>query len=455
MAMVEQNVKRFSALDYMSKRRKLQEQPEYDEQEAGAEQFQKLCFELRSFLATPRGYSEEERRQYSEQLNRAVLGYTDARTYILHLISDRLLQLHVQEIPNYRHPYASLAEAIFAEIVGLHVLEAIIAETDGLEEIQVVGTQIFTVVRGEVSLSSYRFDHIKDVERIQQNLVLFNNDQINMKKRWAEVMLRDGSRVTITGNGYTSLPTLTIRFYTLRNIPLHQLAQPPFRMMSPLMLQLLNAILTERYNLVLIGQTNTGKTNLLKALIAELPASERLVTIEGRYEMMISRDYPDRNIIEYEINEDDYLHSSKQAFKLALRQSPQRIIHAEIRDDDANVYVRACTRGHRGSMTTVHANELEDVPEAIVDMCMLDGRAMDPHRLVKRVAQYVTEIGIQLKYMNGRRVIARIAHISWKNEEVTVKDWVRYDEQLDDWIVNWQELQLHFPHLREAECNAH
>jgi len=450
----QNNVKRFSALDYMSRRGKQQELDQNEHEHAGAEQFQKLCYELRGFLATPRGYSEEDRRQYSEQLNRAVLGYPDARSYILHLISDRLLQLHVQDIPNYTHPYATLAEAIFAEIVGMHVLEAIIAETEGLEEIQVVGTQIFTVIRGEISLSSYRFEHVKEVERIQQNLVLFNNDQINMKKRWAEVMLRDGSRVTITGNGYTSLPTLTIRFYTLRNIPLQQLTHTPYRMMSPLILTLLQAILTSRYNLVLIGQTNTGKTNLLKALIAELPTSERLVTIEGRYEMMISRDYPDRNIIEYEINEDDYLHSSRQAFKLALRQSPQRIIHAEIRDDDANIYVRACTRGHRGSMTTVHANELEDVPEAIVDMCMLDGRAMDPHRLVKRIAQYVTEVGIQLKYLNGRRVIARIAHLSWNNEKVTVKDWVRYDEQKDDWIMNWSELVHHFPQLQEGSHYA-
>src|SRR5690606_30899490 len=208
-----------------------------------------------------------------------------------------------------------------------HVLEAIIAETEGLEEIQVVGTQIFTVIRGEVSLSNYRFEHVKEVERIQQNLVLFNNDQFNMKKRWAEVMLRDGSRVTITGNGFTSLPTLTIRFYTLRNIPLQALTASPYRMLSPEMLQLIHYILTARFNLVLICPTNTGKTNLLKALIAELPASERLITIEGRYEMMISRDYPERNVVEYEINEDDYLHSSKQAFKLALRQSPQRIIH--------------------------------------------------------------------------------------------------------------------------------
>lgn len=446
--MIEHHTRRFSALDYMSRQRK-QGKPaealEHASDQGGMQQFQKLCHELRGYLATPRGYNEEERRQYSEQLNRAVLGYAEARDYILHLIADRLLQLHIQEITGYHHPYGTLAEAVFAEIVGLHVLEAIIADTEGLEEIQVVGTQIFIVIRGELKLSPYRFEQIKDVERIQQNLVLFNNDQYNMKKRWAEVMLRDGSRVTITGNGYTSLPTLTIRFYTLRNIPLQALAEAPYRMLSPMMLQLLHCILSTRYNLVLIGQTNTGKTNLLKALIAELPTSERLITIEGRYELMISRDYPERNVVEYEINEEDDLHSSMQAFKLALRQSPQRIIHAEIRDDDANIYVRACTRGHRGSMTTVHANELEDVPEAIVDMCMLDGRAMDPQRLAKRIAQYVTEVGIQLNYVNGRRVITRIARIGWEHNQVAVTNWAIYDERSDDWIMNWAELRRVFP----------
>ena len=55
---------------------------------------------------------------------------------------------------------------------------------------------------------------MRELERIQQNLVLFNNDTLNPRKRWAEVVLRDGSRVTMTGFGFTAEPTLTIRFYT-------------------------------------------------------------------------------------------------------------------------------------------------------------------------------------------------------------------------------------------------
>lgn len=452
-------IKRFSAIEYITQHRKKQER-ELDAEQGETslhsmyytEQFQQLCHEIRGYLSASRGFNEEERRQYSETLNHAVLGFPEAREQIMAMIADQLMKLHISSIEGFEHPYPTLAEAVFAEVVGMNVLEVIIRDTFGLEEIQVVGTKIYTVIGGVAERSPYFFEHVKEVERIQQNLVLYNNDHINMRKRWAEVMLRDGSRVTMTGFGYTSLPTLTIRFYTLRNIPLHSLAHSPYRMMNEAILTLLHAILQARYNLVLIGPTNSGKTNLLKAIIAELPKEERLVTIEGRYEMMISRDYPDRNVIEYEINEDDYLHNSNQAFKLALRQSPERIIHAEIRDDDANIYVRACTRGHRGSMTTVHANHLEDVPEAIVDMCMLDGRGMNAERLAKRITEYVTEVGVQLQYVNGRRILTRIGRMKWHAGQVHIIDWVKYNEAQDHWELYWNEIGQELPAIQGGAC---
>ena len=135
------------------------------------------------------------------------------------------------------------------------------------------------------------------------------------------------------------------------------------------------------------------------------------------------------------MDEEDPLHRSGQAFKLALRQSPQRIIHAEIRDDDANIYVRACTRGHTGSMTTVHANTLEDIPEAVTDMCMLDGRAMNPERLSKRIARYVTQIGLEMRVVDGKRRLVRIGEIRWSRGEASVHDWAVYAGSGTGWTV--------------------
>lgn len=398
------------------------------------EEFVRLADEVRSFLSTPRGATGEERRQYGETLNRAVLGFPQERAQLLAVIQDRLQAMRIHDGSEWRHPYATLAEALFAEVVGLNVLELMLAEKSGLEEIQVVGTRIYEVRRGQARVSRYAFGSMREVERIQQNLVLYNNDRISPRKRWAEVMLQDGSRVTMTGFGFTSQPTLTIRFYTVQSFSLEALSRPECGTLNPEMAELLKAVLKARFNLVIIGPTNSGKTSLMKALIAELPATERIVTIESRFEMMLGRDFPDKNIVEYEASEDDVGHSSSQAFKLALRQSPERIICAEIRDDDANIYVRACTRGHTGSMTTVHANQLEDVPEAVTDMCMLDGRAMNPERLAKRISEYVTEVGIEMRMVAGRRVLGRIGELSWTNGETKVKDWYRLDDEGRGWV---------------------
>lgn len=435
---------RFSTLSFLAEQKRLLK--EVDQEQATVDKFsnslQKLCDDMRQYLVTPHGYSSEEKTKYTEILSEAVLGFPEARLYILTLIEDRLAKLHIDLSPHLYYPYQTLAEAIFSEVVGLNVLEIVMKEYRNLEEIQVVGLQIFVVIQGNVLTTKYQFQHIKEVERIQQNLVLYNNDVINFDKRWAEVMLQNGARVTLTGFGFTSVPTLTLRFYTVNNIGLDSLAEKPYSMMPSIAVDWLKQIVHRRFNIVIIGQTNSGKTHLLKALIAQIPHEERLVTIESRLEMMLKRDAPSRNVVEYEVN-DDHKHDASQAFKLALRQSPQRIIHAEIRDEDANIYVRACTRGHQGSMTTVHANQLEDVPDAIVDMCMLDRRTMDTNRLLKRITQYVTQIGIQLKIENGQRIVKRLVFYKWEENEVKLYDALQYNSDDQQWIIDEAVFSAH------------
>jgi pilus assembly protein CpaF len=392
-----------------------------------------LTEEVRHMLAAPRGYNEEERRKYAEKLNRAVIGFPQERAEMLAIISDWTIRKRLQHVSLEGLPYATLAEALFAEVIGMNMLELVLRNREGLEEVQVVGTRIFEVRDGRAVPSPYRFQDAAQVERIQQNLVLFNNDRINPRKRWAEVILLDGSRVTMTGFGFTSRPTLTIRFYTVRRFDLDTLCRPEYRTIDEQVKELLLAIVRSRFNMVVIGPTNTGKTHLIKALIAAMPDEERIVTIESRFELMLSRDFPEKNVVEYEADEEDAAHGPRQAFKLALRQSPQRICHAEIRDEDANIYVRACTRGHEGSITSVHVSALEDVPDAIADMCMLDGRAMNAVRLTRRIAEHVTQIGLEMRMVGGIRRLVRIGEFTWEDGEVVVRDLVKFDENAEAW----------------------
>lgn len=401
--------------------------------EDGSHDLRAYAEEVRLVLATPRGHTEEERRQYTEKLNRAVIGFPQERAEMLAIIADWVIKKRLQHASVGLAQYVSLAEAMFAEVIGMNVLELVLRNREGLEEVQVVGTRIFEVRDGRATASPYRFRDASEVERIQQNLVLFNNDRINPRKRWAEVLLQDGSRVTMTGFGFTAQPTLTIRFYTVKRFGLDTLCRPEYRTIDEDVRQVLLTIVRSRFNLVVIGATNTGKTHLIKALIGAMPDEERIVTIESRFELMLTRDFPEKNVVEYESEDDDPQHGSRQAFKLALRQSPQRICHAEIRDEDANIYVRACTRGHEGSLTSVHANALEDVPDTITDMCMLDGRGMNPARMTRRIAEHVTQIGLEMRIVRGVRKLVRIGEYEWRDGEIHVRDVMRYDEAAERW----------------------
>ncbi|WNR45213.1 ATPase, T2SS/T4P/T4SS family [Paenibacillus roseipurpureus] len=395
--------------------------------------FQQWVQEIRSELVSLKGRSESEKQLYNETLNRAILGYEEDRGKLLAIIHDLVSKRRLTDIPPRASGYTTLPEAIFAEIIGLNVLELVLKQKDGLEEIQVVGRHIFEVRGGMARPSLYELPSIRELERIQQNLVLFNHDTLTPRKRWAEVVLQDGSRVTLTGFGFTAEPTLTIRFYTVKRFELTSLTSPELATMNERMALLLRCLIRTYFNLVVIGPTNSGKTNLLKALISEMDDNERIITIESRFELQLKRDFPHKNIVEYEIDEGDPRHSGLQAFKLALRQSPKRICHAEIRDDDANLYVRACTRGHEGSLTTVHVSELEDVPDAITDMCMLDGRGMNSQRLTKRITEFVTQIGIEMRVVRGKRKIVRIVEYRYINECVFTGDLALYDNLAEEW----------------------
>jgi pilus assembly protein CpaF len=56
--------------------------------------------------------------------------------------------------------------------------------------------------------------------------------------------------------------------------------------------------------------------------------------------------------------------------KAALRHRPDRIIVGEIRGSEARVFLDALNTGHRGSLTTIHANGAEDALRRLAHLAM-------------------------------------------------------------------------------------
>jgi pilus assembly protein CpaF len=106
------------------------------------------------------------------------------------------------------------------------------------------------------------------------------------------------------------------------------------------------------------GGTGAGKTTLTNVIAGFIPDSDRILILEDVAELYIRK----RHVISAEAQLDT--HKSQIGFsdllKATLRHRPDRIIVGEIRGPEARVFLDALNTGHRGSLSTIHANSAND-----------------------------------------------------------------------------------------------
>ncbi|MBQ9044275.1 MAG: CpaF family protein, partial [Eggerthellaceae bacterium] len=112
-----------------------------------------------------------------------------------------------------------------------------------------------------------------------------------------------------------------------------------------------------RKSIAVVGGTGSGKTTLLNALSYEIPADERIVTIEDSAELRFFM-HPDVARLEArpENAEGTGEITIRQLVINALRMRPDRIVVGECRGEEALDMLTAMNTGHEGSLTTLHAN---------------------------------------------------------------------------------------------------
>jgi pilus assembly protein CpaF len=121
-------------------------------------------------------------------------------------------------------------------------------------------------------------------------------------------------------------------------------------------------------NLLVIGPTSSGKTSILSACLAEIKNHERALILEDSSEIKIPNTLSlkllarrDSNGILPEITLSDLLRAS-------LRMRPDRIVVGEMRGPEAKDFLMALSTGHKGSLSTLHA---ENARQALIRLEML------------------------------------------------------------------------------------
>ena len=175
----------------------------------------------------------------------------------------------------------------------------------------------------------------------------------------------------------------------------------------------LAAAVKSKKNILISGATGSGKTTLSKALIAEIPETERIITIEDTAELVV----PQLNCVALFYPKDGPKDATgrarigpKDLLESALRMRPDRILLQELRDGSAFYYLRNVNSGHPGSITTVHANSCALAVEQLTLLVKESDGGRDLSRAdIRELVQATVDVIIQCQRTGGAFKVVDVA----------------------------------------------
>lgn len=127
-----------------------------------------------------------------------------------------------------------------------------------------------------------------------------------------------------------------------------------------------------RVSIMVSGGTGSGKTTLLNALMQEIPACDRLITIEDALELQPSQ--PNHvQLIATRGNQNIARVEPRHLVEASLRMRPDRLLLGEVRGSEALDFLQAINTGHPGSLSTIHANSPESAYTRLALLVMQSG----------------------------------------------------------------------------------
>ena len=279
-----------------------------------------------------------------------------------------------------------------------------------ISEIMVVDREHVYIERnGTLENSGRRFVSDEVIESIIQRIVSNVGRRIDKSQPLVDARLSDGSRVNaVIAPLAVSGPSLTIRKFPYRKLLVDDLVAKGS--MTKTVAEFLRAVVLAHKNVLISGGTGTGKTTLLNCLSDFIPDKERIVTVEDTAELQLAKEHVVRLETKDANVEGAGEYTIRDLVRNALRMRPDRIVVGECRGAEALDMLQAMNTGHDGSLTTIHANNANDV---VLRLEVLVQMAADlPVESIRQQIASAVDIVVQLKRMrNGRRCVSQIAEV--------------------------------------------
>ncbi len=158
----------------------------------------------------------------------------------------------------------------------------------------------------------------------------------------------------------------------LRSIPSEKPSIDLFKLdLFPL--QIIQDIIAQKSNVLISGGTGSGKTTLLRSLLGLIADDEHLIVLEDTYEIL--NQHPGQT--SFLASKGQQNKSLKDYCAYSLRMSPDRLIIGEMRSTEVVPFLLAMNTGHKGLMSTIHANSAVDALTRISLLFSLFSEASD------------------------------------------------------------------------------
>lgn len=302
----------------------------------------------------------------------------------------------------------ALIRSVVDRIIGLGPLEPLL-EDASITEIMVNDPEsIFIEREGKIEQADVRFRDEAHLRHVIDRIVAPIGRRIDESSPLVDARLLDGSRVNaVIPPLAIGGPALTIRKFSREPFKLERLVE--LETIDQEMAGFLDRSVKDRVSILVSGGTGSGKTSTLNALGYCIPQAERLITIEDAAELQLEHE----DLVSMEARPPNIEGRGEITIRTlvrnALRMRPDRIIVGEVRGGEAFDMLQAMNTGHRGSMTTLHANSPPDALIRLESMVLMAGFDM-PVTAIRRMISGAVELIVQQDRLpDGSRVVTAIA----------------------------------------------
>jgi pilus assembly protein CpaF len=297
-------------------------------------------------------------------------------------------------------------EELRRDVVGAGPLEPLLA-LPGVTDVVVNGPDAVYLDRGRgLERSHVAFPDDAAVRRLAQRLASVGGRRLDDASPYVDLRLADGTRFhAVLAPIARPGTSISLRVPRRTGFTLEELVGAGA--LGEPMARLLDRVLAARLAFLVSGGTGTGKTTLLAALLARLPADERLVLVEDASELR--PDHP--HVVGLEARPPNAEGAGavdlRSLVRQALRMRPDRIVVGEVRGGEVVELLAALNTGHEGGCGTLHANSAVDVPARVEALALAAGLGREAAH--SQLASAVDAVVHLARGRDGTRRVAQVA----------------------------------------------